>query len=146
MDYYAVTPVSGAGRGVCLTDPDVQRWAALNASKVVELLPVGSPLFLQHDEMRHMNSCASCRRMNMTAGQLLAWSLRGLITSLPQRPLYIWSDMFDPWHNAVSHYYYVEGDLHGSWEGLPRSATVMNWNGPRRRASLAWFASAATGR
>ena len=43
--------------------------------------------------------------------------------------------------NAVSHFYYVEGDLRGSWEGLPSSVTVMNWNGPRRRASLEWFAT-----
>jgi hypothetical protein len=141
MDYYAIVPVYGEGRGVCLTDPDVQRWAARNAAKVSSLLPASSPLFLQHDEMRHMNSCASCQRMHMAPGQLLAWSLHGLIASLPHRPLYIWSDMFDPWHNARSHFYYVEGDLRGSWEGLPASVTVMNWNAPRRRASLAWFAN-----
>jgi len=140
MDYYAITPINGEGRGVCLTAPDVQRWAARNVRKVLELLPPASPLFLQHDEMRHMNSCESCRRMHMTAGQLLAWSLRGLIASLPLSDLYIWSDMFDPWHNAVPHLYYVEGDLRGSWQGLPASVTVMNWNANRRRASLAWFA------
>jgi hypothetical protein len=140
VDYYAIASVYGEGRGVCLTDPDVHRWAAANARKVAALLPASSPLFLQHDEMRHMNSCASCKRMHMTPGQLLAWSLHGLIASLPARPLYIWNDMFDPWHNALSHFYYVEGDLRGSWEGLPTSVTVMNWNGPRRRASLAWFA------
>jgi hypothetical protein len=140
-DYYAITPVNGEGRGVCLTDPAVKRWAAGNARKVAALMPPDSPLFLQHDEMRHMDSCESCRRMNKSPGELLAWSLRGLIASLPQRPLYIWSDMFDPWHNAVPHYYYVEGDLRGSWEGLPDSVTVMNWNGRRRRVSLQWFAS-----
>lgn len=141
VDYYAISPVYGEGRGVCLTNLEVQGWAVRNVRKVVGLLPEGSPLFLQHNEMRHMNSCASCRRMNKTAGELLAWSLRGLIASLPPGDLYIWSDMFDPWHNAVSHFYYVEGDLRGSWEGLPNSVTVMNWNGPRRRASLEWFAS-----
>ena len=140
IDYYAIMPVYGEGLGVCLTDPDVQRWAAKNVRTISALLPDSSPLFLQHDEMRHMNSCASCKRMNMTAGQLLAWSLHGLIASLPSRPLYIWSDMFDPRHNALPHFYYVEGDLRGSWKGLPASVTVMNWNGPRRRASLAWFA------
>jgi hypothetical protein len=143
IDYYAITKIGNEGLGLCLTDPEVQQWAAANVQKVAALLPVDSPLFLQHDEMRHMNSCASCRRMNKTAGQLLAWSLQGLITSLaatvPARPLYIWSDMFDPWHNAHDHFYFVEGDLKGSWEGLPPSVTVMNWNG-HRRASLEWFA------
>jgi hypothetical protein len=139
-DYYAIAPISGEGRGVCLTDNGVQRWAAANAHKVATFLTERSPLFLQHDEMRHMNSCESCKRMHMTPGQLLAWSLHGLIACLPARPLYIWSDMFDPWHNSRPHFYYVEGDLRGSWEGLPASVTVMNWNGARRRASLAWFA------
>ncbi len=30
---------------------------------------------LGYDEIRQMNSCASCRAKNMTAGQLLAWSV-----------------------------------------------------------------------
>jgi hypothetical protein len=142
LDYYAISSVYGEGRGLCLTNPEVQRWAVRNVGKVVGLLPAGSPLFLQHDEMRQMNSCASCRTVHKSAGELLAWSLRGLIASLPPaHDLYIWSDMFDPWHNARDHFYYVEGDLRGSWEGLPKSVTLMNWNGPRRRASLAWFAS-----
>jgi hypothetical protein len=141
VDYYAVMTVYGEGVGLCLTDPAVRKWAAENARVAAALLPDGSPLFLQHDEMRHLNSCASCRRMNKTAGDLLAWSLRGLIPTLPPHRLYIWSDMFDPWHNARDHFYYVEGSLKGSWEGLPRSVTVMNWNGgEHRRASLEWFA------
>jgi hypothetical protein len=139
MDYYAIMTVYGEGLGLCLTDPDVQKWAVDNARTVAALLPPDSPLFLQHDEMRHMNSCASCRRMNKTAGELLAWSLRGLIASLPARPLYIWSDMFDPRHNGLDQYYYVEGSLKGSWEGLPREVTVVNWNGDHRRESLRWF-------
>ena len=137
-DYYAISTVYGEGLGLCLTEPQVQRWSADNARLVASLLPPGSPLFLQHDEMRHMNSCVSCKRMNKTPGELLAWSLRGLMASLPARPLYIWSDMFDPWHNAHDHFYYVEGDLRGSWEGLPKDVTVMNWNN-HRRASLEWF-------
>jgi hypothetical protein len=140
IDYYAIAPVYGEGRGVCLTDPEVQAWAVDDARKVRALMPSGSPMFLQHDEMRHMNSCESCRRMHKTAGELLAWSLQGLVASLPPARFYIWSDMFDPWHNALPHFYYVEGDLRGSWEGLPRSVTVMNWNAVHRRASLHWFA------
>ncbi len=140
MDYYAVTPVYGEGVGLCLTGPDVRRWAEGNARAVEALLPADSPLFLQYDEMRQMNSCERCRAMHMTAGELLAWHLRGTVASLPSRRLYVWSDMFDPWHNAHDHYYYVEGDLKGSWEGLPRAVTVMNWNG-HRRASLEFFAA-----
>jgi hypothetical protein len=141
MDYYAVQPVYGEGVGMCLTDPDVERWAADNARRVASIFPPESPLFLQYDEMRHVNSCASCRAMGKTPGELLAWSVRRTIDSLPRRELYIWSDMFDPWHNAHDHFYFVEGNLEGSWKGLPRDAVVMNWNGAHLRASLEWFAS-----
>jgi hypothetical protein len=79
--------------------------------------------------------------MGKTPGELLAWSVRRTIDSLPRRELYIWSDMFDPWHNAHDHFYFVEGNLEGSWKGLPRDAVVMNWNGAHLRASLEWFAS-----
>ena len=34
--------------------------------------------------------------------------------------IYVWNDMFDPFHNAVNDYYLVRGDLKGSWEGLPK--------------------------
>jgi hypothetical protein len=142
IDYYSANTMFGEALGVCLTEPGVQRWAAANARQVSALLPPDSPLFLQHDELRAIDTCASCRRMKMSPGQLLAWSLRNTIASLPPRALYIWNDMFDPWHNAHDHFYYVEGDLKGSWEGLPQNVTVMNWNnGPHRRSSLEFFDS-----
>ncbi len=141
IDYYAAQTVGAEGLSVCLTDKGARERALGAARKVAAMMPAGSPMFLQHDEIRQMNSCEACRRMHLRAGELLAWSLRGLVSSLPPVPLYIWSDMFDPWHNAVPHFYYVEGDLRGSWEGLPARVTVMNWNGARRRASLAWFAN-----
>jgi hypothetical protein len=54
---------------------------------------------------------------------------------------YIWSDMFDPYHNAHAHYYLVHGSLAGSWRGLSRKVVVMNWNFGRRAASLKFFAT-----
>jgi len=32
----------------------------------------------------------------------------------------VWSDMFDPLHNAVDHYYAVKGSLKDSWKGWTR--------------------------
>jgi hypothetical protein len=47
--------------------------------------------------------------------------------------------MFDPYHNAHTNYYYVEGDIAGSWAGLPPNITVMNWNLGNLTNSLTWF-------
>ena len=49
--------------------------------------------------------------------------------------------MFDPNHNAVSGpYYLVNGDLRGSWEGLPKEVIVLPWYFSKRSESLAFFA------
>jgi hypothetical protein len=59
----------------------------------------------------------------------------------PEARLYVWSDMFDPNHNAVpGPYYLVNGPFTGSWEGLPENVTVMNWNSDRKEKSLKFFA------
>ena len=52
----------------------------------------------------------------------------------------VWSDMFDPTHNAVDSYYLVNGSLKGSWEGLDKSMTIMNWNGGKLAESAKFFA------
>jgi hypothetical protein len=58
---------------------------------------------------------------------------------LSDAQLYVWNDMFDPYHNAVDHYYNVEGDLAGSWKGVPAEVSVMNWNLGNLAKSLRWF-------
>ena len=49
----------------------------------------------------------------------------------PDAKLYIWSDMFDPFHNArklEGHGYYLcNGDFYGSWEGLPADVGIIKW-------------------
>ena len=47
--------------------------------------------------------------------------------------------MFDPYHNARDNYYHVEGDLTGSWKGVPSTVIIMNWNLGRLKESLTWF-------
>jgi hypothetical protein len=51
----------------------------------------------------------------------------------------VWSDMFDPQHNAVNDFYLVNGNLTGSWEGLPHDMIVVNWNHGKAAKSLPWF-------
>ncbi len=48
--------------------------------------------------------------------------------------------MFDPHHNAVKDFYLVNGDLTGSWEGLPKDTIIMNWNSGKPALSLKHFA------
>ena len=58
----------------------------------------------------------------------------------PGGRIYVWSDMFDPHHNAHKDYYLVRGDLKGSWEGLDKEIVVIPWYLEKRVDSLKWFA------
>jgi hypothetical protein len=144
LDYYAVVPIYGSQVGMCLTDPGVLQYLQANATSLASLFPAGTPLMLGYDEMRHLNSCALCKSKNMTAGQLLAWNVQQSVSTFqsltPGSELYFWSDMFDPNMNAHNDYYLAEGDISGSWLGLPANATVVNWNLGGLAASLKFFA------
>jgi hypothetical protein len=52
----------------------------------------------------------------------------------------VWSDMFDPTHNAHDKYYLINGDLAHSWDGLDKDVIVALWNFDKRAESAAFFA------
>ena len=144
INYYAVQPIeTGGDVGMCLTEAGSQNFLQQNAQNIVNNMPAGMNYLLSYDEMRHMDSCASCKAKNMTPGQLLAWHVTNtanLYHSLaPSASLYMWGDMFDPYQNAVNNYYYVEGNIAGSWAGVPSNVTIMNWNLANLTNSLTWF-------
>jgi len=100
--------------------------------------------FMSHDEMRVMNQCALCQSMNMTPGELLAWNVRKAAQIIrdirPDAEIWVWSDMFDPQHNAVDNYYAVNGTLKGSWEGLDPDVGIVNWHGGLMGKNCRFFA------
>jgi hypothetical protein len=99
---------------------------------------------MSHDEIRVLNWCEACQRRGLDAGAILADNARTCIQILrevnPAGSIYVWSDMFDPNHNAHKDYYLVRGDPAGSWEGLDKDVIVMPWYFEKRAASLKWFA------
>ncbi len=144
IDYYAVFPIPVSNQvGMCLTDESVFRWIRRNTQALKAIVPSDAEVLLSYDEMRQMNSCASCRARHLSAGQLLAWNtdkVTGITERLlPGRELYVWNDMFDPFQNARPNFYYVEGNLSGSWKGLKREVEILNWNRGRLAESLRWF-------
>ena len=100
--------------------------------------------FMSHDELRVAGQCGLCRDGRSTAGQVLAENVRRCAAMIrrvePHAEIFVWSDMFDPHHNAVDKYYLVGSSLKGSWEGLDPAIRIANWNAGHRDESLAWFA------
>lgn len=144
MDFYAAFPIPGAyGMSMCMTAAGTRKWLERNAKALRGITPKNASVLLSYDEIRQMNSCGSCGAKHMTPAQLLDWSVGQSLAiykaELPEARFFIWNDMFDPYHNATNHYYYVEGNLTGSWKGLPPKIAILNWNLGQLKKSLRWF-------
>ena len=149
LSYYHTVMIYSDQVMCCMAEPklyDVLRWQIHEVHKNIE--PDG--YFLQHDEIRVQGWDESCRRCGLTPGQILAENVKRCQAFIrkedPGKPIYVWSDMFDPHHNAAKtgRYYLVKGDgpWYGSWKGLDKETVIVNWNSApdKRVASLKHFA------
>jgi hypothetical protein len=127
----------------CLSEPKLDDILLDQARRINQLFHPKT-FFMSHDEIRVANWCLACQNRKLSPGQLLADNARRctrLLKSVnPNARIVVWSDMFDPDHNAINNYYLVNGSLHGSWEGLSRDVLIANWNSGKARASLSFFA------
>jgi hypothetical protein len=100
--------------------------------------------FMSHDEIRVAGWDETATKSGLTPGGQLAENARRCVRILgdvsPDARVVVWSDMFDPNHNAVDNYYLVNGSWKASWEGLPKDVVIANWNGGKAAASLKFFA------
>jgi hypothetical protein len=127
----------------CLSEPKVYELLKDQAKRVNDLLKP-STFFMSHDEIRVAGWCKACQDAKKTPGALLADNARRCVEIIkeinPKARIVVWSDMFDPNHNAVERYYLVNGPWTESWKGLPPEVMIANWNGGKATASLKWFA------
>ncbi len=127
----------------CVEEPAFRALLADQARRVATLWHARAHL-MSHDEWRVLGWDPSCLATRRTPGQIAAANARfctGLLRqAVPGGRILVWSDMFDPHHNAVDNYYLVNGSLAGAWEGLDPNVVVVNWNFDHRDASLRFFA------
>ncbi|HEU4751539.1 MAG TPA: hypothetical protein VFU47_00440, partial [Armatimonadota bacterium] len=127
----------------CLTHPKVYSLLRDQMERVEKLFHP-TTVFMQHDEIRVANWCGLCRAQHKTPGQLLAENVRRcrqIVREVsPRARVYVWSDMFDPNHNARDDYFLVNGSWAGSWEGLQPETGIVNWYYDARSKNLPFFA------
>jgi hypothetical protein len=123
----------------CPSEPAIMELLADQAKRVKEAFGA-SAYMMSHDEIRTLNWDESCIKRKMDAGEILADNVKQCTKLLAGSRVYVWSDMFDPFHNAHGDYYLVRGDFKGAWEGLDPSVTIVNWNFGKRDQSLKFFA------
>jgi hypothetical protein len=126
----------------CISDPHLKELLADQARRMKQTWGAAAAGYMMsHDEFRCLGWDKSCENSGHTPGELLAENLRDCTNLLRPSTAYVWSDMFDPNHNAVpGPYYLVNGPWTGSWQGLDKDVIVVNWNFPKRDASLKFFA------
>ncbi len=150
LSYYHTAVIYHGQVACCMSEPkvyDILNWQIAQVKKY--LSPDG--YFMQHDEMRVAGWDEACLRRKMTPGEILADNAKRCTAIIrkgdPGKDIYVWSDMFDAFHNAkkTGRYYLVKGDgpWYGSWKGLDKDVIVVNWHGqPKGRAeSMKHFAS-----
>lgn len=142
VSWYHPVAVHGSQVACCLSEPKVYDLLRDQARRVNDLFRP-STFFMGHDELRVAGWCRACQERGQTPGALLADNVQRCLKILkqlnPNARIVVWSDMFDPNHNAVERYYLVNGPLTDSWKGLPDDVVIANWNGGKAATSLKWF-------
>jgi hypothetical protein len=99
--------------------------------------------FLSMDEVRVGGFCEACKRrhlpMNQILGDCLTRQYRMIRAANPQAQVYVWSDMFDPNHNAREKYYLIDGSFLETWKYIPKDLVIACWYYEKRDQSLPFF-------
>jgi hypothetical protein len=126
---------------VCLAEPEVYEIFNREARLLAERLHPRAVL-LNMDEIRMGGTCRACagRDMGELLGECVTKAAAAIRRYSPNARIYVWSDMFDPSHNAHGNYYLVKGDFTGSWKYVPKDLIMAVWGGEPRESSLRFFA------
>jgi hypothetical protein len=127
--------------GCCMAEPELYEIMDHEAKLLAERVKPRRVL-LNMDEVRMGGTCLACQGKDMAKllGECVTKQSQRLHKYLPEAQVYVWSDMFDPNHNAHGNYYLVEGDYTGSWKYVPKDLVMAVWGGAPREKSLRFFA------
>lgn len=102
--------------------------------RMSEALGSNKSCFLNYDEWRLGFWDPECIAKYANAGEYWADAMRNTERVLkevnPDVEIYVWSDMFDPYHNGnLINDMMINGSVAGSWNGVSQSTIIANWNG-----------------
>ena len=146
VSWYQGTAIYQGQTPICMSEPKVYEiWK--KQAELYQRVFGTDKYFLNTDELRVAASCKACQDRGLSAprilGETVNWQVKTIREVNPRAELFIWSDMFDPNHNADEreYYYLVDEDWHEAWKYIPRDLTMVCWHGRRAAESLAHFDS-----
>ena len=99
--------------------------------------------FLSMDEVRIGGFCEACKRRHLSMAQILGDCVTRQYKMIravnPKAEVYVWSDMFDPNHNAQEKYYLIDGSFRDTWKYIPKDLVMACWYYEKRDPSLDFF-------
>ncbi len=127
----------------CMSDPRLYELFRQSADALEELLHP-KKWFLSLDEVRNGGTCPLCAARKTDMAHILASCVlrqHEIIRSVhPGAEIYVWSDMFDPFHNAKQKPYYgCRGTFYGIWDLLPHDIIMVLWYGGVLDKSVPFF-------
>lgn len=140
VSWYHSMVINDSQVTVCMAEPAVYEIIDHEAKLLAERLHP-KRIMLNMDEVRMGGTCRACqgRNLGQLLGECVTKHAQALRRHNPGAEVYVWSDMFDPNHNAHGDYYLVEGDFTGSWKHVPKDLVMAVWGGAPREKSLRFF-------
>ena len=144
VSYYHGMAINSGQVSVCMSEPEVYEiWEGQVRLLHERLAP--KKYLLSMDEIRAGGACQACKKRGLTMAQILGDCVTRQVEIIrsvnPDAEVLVWSDMFDPNHNARADYYLVDGDFTESWKYIPEDLTIVCWYYDKRAESLGFFSS-----
>ena len=142
VDYYHGTTIYRDQNVIDMSEPAVYDvWQ--NQIPLIEKYLAPRKYFLSMDEVRVGGFCEACKRRNLSmariAGECVTRQYNMIRAANPKAEIYVWSDMFDPNHNALKRYYLIDGSFDGTWNYIPKDLVMACWYYEKRDLSLGFF-------
>lgn len=140
-------PFIGHGWGrqisLCMSNPALFEYYERQAKLMMEIVP-STRVLLSMDEIRNGGGCLTCRQSGRSMAEILGACVtrqHDILKAVnPAIEVLVWSDMFDPDHNAHDNYYGVVGDFTGSYKYIPKDIIIACWWFKNHKQSLGFFA------
>ncbi|MFQ6042593.1 MAG: carbohydrate binding domain-containing protein [Candidatus Poribacteria bacterium] len=137
--------VFGKQKSLCMSNPKLYTYWESLAEKLHSIIGF-KKAFLSMDEIRNGGGCYACQsrqKRGMTMAQILGDCVTkqyNIFKKIDKAiEVFIWSDMFDPNHNARDNFYNVVGDFTGSWQYVPKGLIMVCWSASLKEQSLPFF-------
>lgn len=142
---YAVARAGGKGQNsACMSDPRLYEVLEKSAQAIEEELHPAA-WFLSIDEVRNGGTCELCSMRQTDMAHIFGGCvtrMRDIIRGVsPNAAIFAWSDMLDPYHNAIANPLGCRGSFVGVADLIPEDVGMMLWSGDALDKSASYFAA-----